>query len=205
MSSLPRRNFLATLACWGAAAASEALVPSAFASNAPAPSHGLPRGLAEPAFRPLPLGSISPGGWLQRQLRLQADGLTGHLDEFWPDVADSQWFGGKADGWERAPYWLDGFIPLAWSLDDPNLREKARRRVDSILQTQRSDGSFGPFPADPNRRYDHWSLLLVDKALVQFHEATGDDRVLQAVLSNLKSLHNVLDRSPLYDWGRHRW
>ena len=43
-------------------------------------------GLAEPAFRPLPLGAIRPAGWLQRQLRIQADGLTGHLDEFWPDV-----------------------------------------------------------------------------------------------------------------------
>jgi hypothetical protein len=37
------------------------------------------------------------------QLRIQAAGLSGHLDEFWPDVAQSQWFGGKAEGWERAP------------------------------------------------------------------------------------------------------
>ena len=74
-------------------------------------------------FRPLPLGSITAAGWLQRQLRIQANGLTGHLDEFWPDVAESQWFGGKAEGWERAPYWLDGIIPLAWALDDQGLKE----------------------------------------------------------------------------------
>jgi hypothetical protein len=43
---------------------------------------------------PLPLGAITPLGWLQRQLRIQADGLSGHLDEFWPDVGQSQWFGG---------------------------------------------------------------------------------------------------------------
>ncbi len=62
--------------------------------------------LQPPAFRPLRLGTISPTGWLQRQLRIQADGISGHLDEFWPDVRDSQWFGGEAEAWERAPYWL---------------------------------------------------------------------------------------------------
>ena len=39
-------------------------------------------GLAPRAFVPLPLGSIRPTGWLRRQLRIQADGLSGHLDEF---------------------------------------------------------------------------------------------------------------------------
>ena len=59
-----------------------------------------------------------PAGWLRDQLQIQADGLTGHLDEFWPDVARSQWIGGDAEGWERGPYWLDGLVPLAVLLDD---------------------------------------------------------------------------------------
>ena len=59
--------------------------------------------LADPAFAPLPPGSIRPRGWLEQQLRTQAAGLSGHLDEFWPDVGRSRWFGGDAEGWERAP------------------------------------------------------------------------------------------------------
>ena len=80
--------------------------------------------LAPRAFIPLPLGSVKPYGWLLNQLRIQASGLSGHLDEFWPDVADSGWIGGKAEGWERGPYWLDGIVPLAYLLDDPALKTK---------------------------------------------------------------------------------
>jgi hypothetical protein len=58
------------------------------------------RGLVENAFTTLPLGSIRPAGWLSTQLRIQAAGLTGHLDEFWPDNADSAWIGGKSEGCE---------------------------------------------------------------------------------------------------------
>ena len=111
----------------------------------------LAAGLAAPAFRPLPLGAVRPRGWLQRQLRIQADGLTGHLDEFWPDVGQSQWFGGQAEGWERAPYWLDGAIPLAWLLDDQPLKTRLTRYVDTIVARQRADGWYGPYPKTPSR------------------------------------------------------
>ena len=90
----------------------------------------------------------SSTGWLQRQLRIQADGLTGHLDEFWPDVARSQWFGGDAEGWERAPYWLDGAIPLAWQLDDAALKTRITRYLEHIVTHQRADGWFAPYPLD---------------------------------------------------------
>ena len=105
---MKRREFITGVA---AGISAMAVAP---ALSTPASFKSASRGqLAAPAFRPLPLGSITAEGWLQRQMRLQAESLTGHLDEFWPDVAQSQWFGGKAEGWERAPYWLDGFIPLS--------------------------------------------------------------------------------------------
>ena len=54
-------------------------------------------------YQPLPLGQIKPAGWLREQLQVQANGLSGHLDEFWPDIKESAWIGGKAEGWERVP------------------------------------------------------------------------------------------------------
>jgi len=58
-------------------------------------------GLLPKALDPLPLGQVRSAGWLLDQLRIQAAGLSGHLDEFWPDVARSRWIGGDAEGWER--------------------------------------------------------------------------------------------------------
>ena len=57
---------------------------------------------------------IKPLGWLKRQLEIQKNGLSGNLDKVWPDIRDSAWIGGACEGWERVPYWLDGFIPLAY-------------------------------------------------------------------------------------------
>ncbi len=207
--NLERRQFLATLASGAAVLAASTVAYTDSGSSSRKPS-GSPRkssgGLAAPEFRPLPLGHITPEGWLRRQLQLQADGLSGHLDEFWPDVGQSQWFGGKAEGWERAPYWLDGIIPLAWVLDHGSLKAKVTRYVNHIVATQRADGWYAPYPADASAKsYDIWSILLANKVLVQFHEATGDDKVLQAVLKNLKAILATLDRTPLFAWGKFRW
>ena len=201
MSSVDRRSFLVSVAAGvGAAALS---VRGETATSSPGRAAG---DLADPAFRPLRLGEIRPSGWLARQLRIQADGLTGHLDEFWPDVAQSQWFGGTAEGWERAPYWLDGAIPLAWLLDDASLKRRIGGYLDYIVSHQRADGWFGPYPEDAStKRYDMWAILLADKVLAQYHDATGDARVLEALLKSLRAMSRGLEKTPLYDWGRFRW
>lgn len=207
---IDRREFLTSVAA-GVAVTTTPLAahtepPQAAATQASSQPPRPAAGLAAPAFQPLPLGAIRPRGWLQRQLRLQADGLSGHLDEFWPDVSQSQWFGGTAEGWERAPYWLDGAIPLAWLLDDQPLKARISRYVDFIVSHQRPDGWYGPYPEDAvTRRYDLWAILLADKVLAQYHDATGDGRVLAAVTKSLRAVLAGLDRTPLYGWGKFRW
>ena len=71
-------------------------------------------------------GFILYVGWLKHQLEIQAAGLSGHLHLFWADVENSSWFGGNADGGlhERAPYWLNGIVPLAYQLQNESLMEK---------------------------------------------------------------------------------
>src|SRR5512147_1726274 len=143
MARLNRRTFISRATAGAAALTtirtgrsglSNSIVARATKENAQAAAAGL----AEPAFAPLPLGAVTPAGWLRRQLRIQADGLSGHLDEFWPDVGRSQWFGGTAEGWERAPYWLDGAIPLAWLVDDQPLKARITRYMAHIVSSQRA-------------------------------------------------------------------
>ncbi|MEJ7619045.1 MAG: hypothetical protein WKF30_19175, partial [Pyrinomonadaceae bacterium] len=94
--------------------------------------------LQQNAFHLLPLTAIKPRGWLRRQLQIQAAGLSGHLDEIWPDVgSNSAWLGGTGEGWERGPYYADGLIPLAYLLDDPQLIAKSKKWVNWTLENQR--------------------------------------------------------------------
>ncbi len=62
-----------------------------------------------PAYTPLPVGDVMPEGWLLEQLKLQADGLSGHLAMFWNDIQHSIWLNGPDDTGdqglhERGPY-----------------------------------------------------------------------------------------------------
>ncbi len=162
------------------------------------------------AASPLPLGSIKPADWLKRQLEIQATGLSGHLDEFWPDVAQSSWIGGKAEGWERGPYWLDGFLPLAIELDDPKLKARAQHWIDFILKTQHEDGWLGPVKGNPSagsrlQNYDPWPRFILLKAMTQWQEATGDARIIPAMNRFFRCLDKVLDEKPLEEWARVRW
>ena len=162
--------------------------------------------LRESPFAPLPLGQVKPAGWLLDQLRVQASGLSGHLDEFWPSVRDSAWVGGPGDAWERGPYWLDGIVPLAVLLDDERLLAKAKKWVDHILSTQGDDGRLGPetIVEGGHDKYDTWPLFVVFKALTQWHSATNDPRVIPAISRALRFINDHIRRHPVYGWGKHR-
>jgi hypothetical protein len=156
-------------------------------------------------YRPLPLSRIKPSGWLREQLRTQAAGLSGHLDEFWLDIRNSAWTGGTAEGWERVPYWLDGVVPLAYLIDDSSLQAKVKRVIDYILDHQHPDGWLGPIgDTAGHKAYDPWPLFPLFKALEQYQEATGDPRVVPALARCARKIDQVIGQTPLYSWAKMR-
>jgi len=157
--------------------------------------------LMRSAFYPLPLGAVRPAGWLRAQLEIQAAGLSGHLDETWPDVGpNSGWLGGGGESWERGPYFLDGLVPLAYLLDDARLKAKAQKYLDWTLNNQAANGMLGP--ASNN---DWWPRMVMLKALTQYQEATGDPRVIPAMQRYFELQLAELPQRNLRDWGKFRW
>ena len=149
--------------------------------------------LVSTPYLELPLGSIKPEGWLEDQLQRMANGLTGHLDEVYPEVVGKRngWLGGDGDGWERGPYWIDGLLPLAYILDDARLKEKVKPWIEWTLNNQAESGYLGPIPfetepeAEPGlqrgRREDWWPKMVMLKVLQQYYQATEDERVITAL------------------------
>ena len=144
----------------------------------------------------LPLGAVKPEGWLRKQLETAAAGLTGKLHEFWPDVKDSAWRGGAGDAWERAPYYLDGLVPLAWLLEDEKLKAVCMEYIEWTLQSQREDGFFGP-----EEEEDWWPRMVMLKALMQYFTATVDKRVPEFMFNYFKYQYKTLDEKPLREWA----
>jgi uncharacterized protein len=207
ISSRSRRTFLKQA---GAVAAATALQSRrAVASQTVAMETGIPARaavknrapLAPNAFYTLPLGSIRPTGWLLSQLQTQASGLSGHLDEIWPDVGpNSGWLGGTGESWERGPYFVDGLVPLAYQLDDERLKAKAQKFIEWTITHQASDGMIGPASND-----DWWPRMVMLKALIQYQEATNDLRVIPLLERYFDYQLRTLDSRPLKDWGKFRW
>lgn len=150
---------------------------------------------------------IKPLGWVKKQLEIQAQGLNGNLDKVWRDVRDSRWIGGDAEGWERVPYWLDGFIPLAYLLDNENMIKRALRYMDAILRSQQENGWICPVAQEERKFYDSWAIQLISKVLMVYYESSGDERAFDALYCVLKNYYQLLSSGEisLFDWGRYRW
>ena len=96
--------------------------------------HAAQSGLLPLQYTNFKLGTIKTSGWLRTQLVLMTNGLSGHLELFWDDIADSVWVGGQHDhsgaGHERGPYWLNGVVPLAAHLNASSDSKATTLNVD---------------------------------------------------------------------------
>ena len=154
---------------------------------------------------PFTTKEIKPRGWMRTQLEIQAKGLAGNLDKMWPDVADSSWIGGAHEAWERVPYWLDGFIPLAYLLEDEDMIARAKKYVDAIIARQRPDGWICPCDDKKRGNYDTWALILISKVLVLWYDCSGDSRIPDVLYRTMKNFDRHTDGNLILRWGSARW
>lgn len=160
-------------------------------------------------YMELPIGAIHPQGWLKDQLERMANGMTGHLDSLYPQVMGPRngWLGGDGDVWERGPYWIDGLLPLAYILNDARLKAKVKPWIEWTLKSQQPDGYFGPSQdrtpeagLQRTNARDWWPKIVVLKFMMQYYEATKDQRVIPFMTNYFKYQLKELPQFPLNHW-----
>jgi hypothetical protein len=159
-------------------------------------------------FVKLPIGSITPRGWVRHMLELEKDGMTGRLKEVspWLNFEKSSWGNteGKGGfGWEELPYWLKGFGDLGYVLKDDALITEAKKWIESAMGSQREDGWFGPraLLTSLNGKPDLWPHMVMLNILQSYHEFSGDPRVID-VMTRYMKWENTL---PVSAFGEGYW
>jgi hypothetical protein len=156
----------------------------------------------------LPIGQITPKGWLRHQLELEAAGMTGHLEEIskWCKFEGSAWADPQGQGqnaWEELPYWLKGYGDLGYVLNDPQITKNARKWIDAVLASQQPDGWFGPLANKTGLKGkpDLWPHMVMCNVLQSFYEFTGDERVIPFLTKYFKWLNT----QPGENFGAGYW
>lgn len=153
-------------------------------------------------FIKLPAGTIQPGGWLKQQLELQKNGLNGHLGEIsaWLQKKDNAWLetGGKW-GWEEVPYWLRGYANLAYIVQDNRMVNEAKFWIESIMESQREDGNFGPVHLNDGKQ-DFWPNMIVLWIMQSYYEYSNDERIIDFMTKYCNYLLTVPDEDFLYSY-----
>jgi DUF1680 family protein len=138
----------------------------------------------------LPLGNVTAEGWLKKQLERNKAGMGGHLDELEPEMIAQPYINRNhksqvSPGWSgeiSATFWT-GFVQLAFTLNDEELKAKAGKWVYGTLALQEEDGYLGSYRKTEDRLEDYsaWSANWCYRALLHYYDATGDKKILDAV------------------------
>lgn len=144
---------------------------------------------------------VKPAGWLYKQMKIQMNGLSGKLYDIWDSVGCySGWLGGTGESWERAPYYLDGLLPLSYYLEDQKHWEICMKFIEWTLESQDVAGNFGPL----STKDEQWSRYVMLKVLIQYEEITGDKRVVPFVRNYLRYMAKLVQTAKLTSWSKAR-
>ena len=170
----------------------------------------------------LPVGSVKPEGWLLEYFNRQKNGLTGNLGKIsaWLDKKDNAWLSKSGEGkwgWEEVPYWLKGYANIGYITEDKEMIDEAKIWIESVLNSQREDGYFGPEPyvsgtldvrtreLDQKKRkaIDFWPNMIMLYCLQSYYEYSNDQRVIDLMTNYFKFQLDIEEEELLS--GKHYW
>lgn len=170
----------------------------------------------------LPVGSVKPKGWLLEYFNRQKKGLTGNLGNIsaWLDKKDNAWLSKSGEGkwgWEEVPYWLKGYANIGYITEDKEMIDEAKIWIESVIDSQREDGYFGPEPyvegtldlrtqkIDQKKRkeIDFWPNMIMLYCLQSYYEYSNDQRVID-LMTNYFRFQMSIDEKELLS-GKYYW
>ena len=174
----------------------------------------------------LPVGSVKPKGWLLEFFIRQKNGLTGNLGKIsaWLDKKDNAWLSKSGEGkwgWEEVPYWLKGYANIGYITEDKEMIDESKIWIESVINSQREDGYFGPEPyvsgtldvrtreLDQKKRkaIDFWPNMIMLYCLQSYYEFSNDQRVIDLMTNYFKFQLDIEEEELLsgkYYWDRIR-
>lgn len=147
----------------------------------------------QPKLHKLPVGSITPEGWLKDQLM-----LTNDLQKVLGARSDLLVHGAWVKG-ETLPRYIRGLILLAGVLGDEQLRDKVESYMSAIFDSANEGGDFGP----SDSKYLCHKIEAV-KTVLSYYELTGDEKAINFLRKFFKSQYNTLGVTPLWYHSRAR-
>ncbi|NNM87237.1 MAG: transcriptional initiation protein Tat, partial [Phycisphaerae bacterium] len=170
----------------------------------------------------LPYGAVKVGGWVHNMLVIESHGMEGHMDQVkngndvvdgpanWCNYDKTAWThpgSMSTNGWEELPYWLRGYVPMAFLLKNKRMMADATHWVKGVMSTEQSDGYFGParLKTIHNGLPDLWPDQIMLEVLQEYYDATGDKRVLALETRYFHYLETLPPHLFNLGWAAVRW
>lgn len=132
------------------------------------------------------LGDVTPKGWIAVFLERQAAGMTGHPEALsypynsclWAGTLDRNTDSYGSDWWryEQTAYYTDGLHRLGYLIGDEEFVSKGRAGIDYTLSHVSDEGELGQ-----EGFWGRWPLAVFFRAMQAEYEATGDQRIVDAL------------------------
>jgi DUF1680 family protein len=184
MKTLNRRQAIRLAALGAASVASVGTLEARATGEVPEASR---KSGVSGVYDELPFGSVRPDGWLLEQLRLQAEGITGHLEHLYAPFTGTAWTADETRtdiewvAWEVRGYWCDGAMRCGLLLGDEALTESAAKLVKYTFEHPQRDGYLGPAFLKAPGDYHRWPHNVFFRSAMAWHDATDDKTIVDGL------------------------
>lgn len=133
---------------------------------------------------------IIPSGWIKDFLKIQMQGLTGHIEKagfpfnsiVWGE-ADIQTENENPQWWvyEQVAYWTDGALRCGIALEDNSVIKKVADIIYNVINNADGDGYLGPKFLKETDGWNRWPHVVFFRACIALYDFNNDEKIVDAL------------------------